>query len=67
MNMVLNVILISIWDVNGAAIATVITQLFTNVVVGFAIKPIRPANVLMVKSMNPKFIIHTIKHIKRNF
>lgn len=67
MNVVLNMILISLWDVKGAAIATVITQMFTNFVICFVINPLRPANMLMIKSMNPKFIIHTIKHIKKSF
>ena len=65
-NVVLNLILISLLGVKGAAIATVITQIITNVVIGFIIKPLRPAHLLMIKSVNPKFIIDTIKHIKRS-
>lgn len=67
LNVVLNMVLIPIWGVEGAAIATVITQLCTNFVIGFVLKPLRPAHLLMLKSMNPKFIIDTIKHIKRSF
>lgn len=64
LNIVLNIVLISAWEVKGAAIATVITQLCTNFVIGFVLKPLRPAHLLMIKSMRPKFIVDTLKHIK---
>ena len=67
LNVVLNFALIPVWGIKGAAIATVITQMCTNFVIGFVMKPLRPANLLMIKSMNPKFIIDTIKYIKRSF
>ena len=66
MNVVLNVILISAWGIKGAAIATIITQLCTNFLIGLVMKPIRPAHLLIIKSMKPEFIIDTIKHIKKN-
>ena len=49
-NLVLNGVLIPIWGVNGAAIATLVTQIFTNFVVGFLYRDIRRNNVLILKS-----------------
>lgn len=48
-NLVLNAIMIPVWGVNGAAFATLLTQVFTNFVVGFFIKEIRRNNVLILK------------------
>ena len=41
----------------GAAIASIISQFFTNVITGFIFKPIRRNNYLMLKGLNPKVII----------
>ena len=38
-----------------------ITQLFTNVLLGFIIKPIRRNNVLMIKALNPMNLLKLIK------
>ena len=65
-NIVLNLILIPISGVCGAALASLITQIFTNVIVGFIIKPIRYNNVLMLQSLNPKILINTIKTLLKN-
>ncbi len=56
-NVLLNLCLIPIFGAVGAAIASVITQFFTNVIIGFVYKPIRRNNYLMIKSLNPKDII----------
>lgn len=64
LNVVLNTTLIPVWGVQGAAVATVITQLCTNFVIGFVLKPIRRAHLLMIRSVNPKFIFDTLKNIK---
>lgn len=53
-NVVLNFCLIPLFGAVGAAIASVVTQFFTNVVIGFICKPIRYNNHLMLKSLNPK-------------
>ena len=50
-NLVLNAILIPVWGINGAAFATLITQLFTNVIMGFFIPAIRENNILILKSL----------------
>ena len=56
-NIVLNACLIPIWGGIGAAIASIISQFFTNVVIGFIYEPIRRNNYLMLKGLNPKVII----------
>ena len=56
-NVVLNACLIPIWGGIGAAIASVISQFFTNVLIGFIYEPIRRNNYLMLKGLNPKVII----------
>lgn len=55
-NIILNYILIPVCGVNGAAIASLITQIFTNIIVGFIIRPIRFNNTLMLRGLNPKYI-----------
>ena len=59
-NIVINFLLIPIFGAVGAAIASVITQFFTNVIVGFIIKPIRHNNVLMLKSLHPKYLMELV-------
>lgn len=63
-NIILNLLLIRCVGTAGAAISSVITQLFTNVIVGFIIKKIRRNNYIMIKSFNPKNIIALIKSFK---
>lgn len=60
-NIVLNFLLIPIWGMMGAAIASLITQFFANVIIGFILKPIMYNNFLMFKSFNPKYIFELIK------
>lgn len=55
-NVVLNVCLIPYLGAIGAALASLVTQFFTNVIIGFIFKPIRKNNELMVKSWNPKVL-----------
>lgn len=52
-NIAINAILIPIIGIYGAAIASLLTQFFTNVITGFIIKDIRPNNSLMIRSLNP--------------
>ena len=52
-NIALNALLIPWFGINGASFASLITQFFTNVIVGYIIRPISPNNALMVKGMNP--------------
>lgn len=62
-NVILNFCLIPHWGAVGAALASLITQLFTNVIIGFIFKPIRRNNYLMVKSWNPKVVVRIIRNI----
>lgn len=64
MNIVLNFILIRLIGIAGAAVASLVTQMFTNVIIGFIIKPIRENNILMLKSINPKYLISVIKTVR---
>lgn len=65
MNIVLNYFLISACGILGAAISSLITQFFTNVVMSAIIKPIRRNNLLMLKALNPARIVCMIKSLKR--
>ena len=66
MNVILNLVLIPWLGANGAAIASLLSQLFTNVIVGFILRPIRPNNALMLAALNPKFIVRQVqKLVKR--
>lgn len=63
-NVILNAALIPIWGVNGAAVASLVTQMFTNVIMGWILKPIRPSNRLMIQSLSLKFISSQLKSLK---
>ena len=60
-NIVLNTILIPIWNIEGAAIASLITNIITNVITGFLLPSIRRNNYLILASLNPKIILHLIQ------
>lgn len=62
-NVLLNLCLIPAFGAIGAALASLITQFFTNVIIGFIFKPIRYNNYLMVKSWNPKVMIEIVKSV----
>ena len=63
-NVVLNTLMIPLWGINGAALASLITQVFTNVIVGIIFKPIRRNNVLMLKALNPKVLRELLFEMK---
>ena len=62
-NVLLNLVLIPVWGAIGAAFASLVTQFFTNVIIGFIFKPIRYNNHLMMKGLNPKVIIEVIQRM----
>ena len=64
-NVVLNLCLIPLWGAVGAALASLVTQFFTNVIIGFIIKPIRRSNYLMLKSWNPKIVMEMLGRLLR--
>lgn len=59
-NVALNACLIPVLGGIGAAIASIMSQFFSNVLIGFIYKPIRRNNYLMIKGLNPKVIIEII-------
>lgn len=62
-NVILNAVLIPVWGINGAAFASLATQIFTNVIVGYIAKPIRENNAIMVQALNPKYAINAAKDL----
>lgn len=73
-NVVLNLILIPYMGIMGAALASLITQIFTNVIIGYIIVPIRENNRLMMRSFAPAFLVemsalvlHAFKNNKKRF
>lgn len=64
LNVVLNFVMIPAMGVMGAALASVITQIFTNVLVGYIIKPIRHNNRLMLKGLDPRICLSLIRKLR---
>lgn len=62
-NIVLNLVLIPVIGINGAAIASLCTQFFANVILGFIIKPLRENNRLMLQGLNPTRLVKIAKRI----
>ncbi len=60
-NVVLNAVCIPIMGTMGAALASLITQVFTNVIIGFIMKPIRYNNTLMIKGCDPRLLLDYAK------
>ena len=56
-NILLNICLIPNMGAIGAAIASLLSQFFTNIVVPQVIPSLRRSNSLFVKSLNPKYIL----------
>ena len=56
-----NYVLISLIGVSGAAIASVLTQFFTNFILCFIISPIKPTVKLILKSLNPNLLVSILK------
>lgn len=65
-NVLLNAMFIPAFGAMGAALASLITQIFTNVIVGFVMKPIQANNVLMIKGLNPKLLLNFAYRVVRN-
>lgn len=65
-NVLLNLALIPHFGAVGAAIASVVTQFFTNVIIGFIFKPIRKNNRLLLKGLNPKYMIEMMRTLVRH-
>ena len=61
LNIIINYFLIPVWGAAGAAFATLSTQIFTNFILGFIIKPLRANNKLLLKGFNPMLILDVFK------
>ena len=64
LNLVLNYILIPKYGINGASVASVITQFFANIIVSYIIWPLRRNNNLIWRALNPKLLTGLMTHIK---
>lgn len=62
-NVLLNAMLIPLMGIMGAAWASLITQIFTNVIVGFIMRPIRESNRLMIKGCDPRPMVRYAKNL----
>ena len=60
-NVLLNLLLIPILGAAGAALASVCTQFFTNFILSFAFKSMRPFWFIIIKSFNPRILITLLK------
>lgn len=65
LNVIGNYILISMMGTMGAAIASVLTQFFTNFLLCFLIKPIKPTVNLIGRALNPKILFGMLKLTKK--
>ena len=61
MNVSVNACLIPIWGAVGAALASLVTQVFANFILGFMLKPIRYNNQLLLKGLNPRILIDLLQ------
>ena len=52
----INLLLIRQMGALGAAVASLVTQIFTNFVLGYIVPELRSNNRLIIKGMNPKLI-----------
>lgn len=60
-----NALFIPIWGACGAAFASVLTQIFTNFIMGFILKPIRPNNRLLLKGFDPRLLIEMLEIVMK--
>ena len=65
LNIGLNFLLIPILGALGAAVASVATQIFANVILGFIIKPLWRNNLLLFRGFNPKYIKGLFSALKK--
>lgn len=66
MNVALNFILIKLVGAIGAAIATVVTQIFINYIIMFLIKPLRRNGVIISRALNPISFIMMLEELVGN-
>lgn len=64
-NVGLNLLLIPLYGVVGAAVTALITQVFTNVIMNCFIKPIRESNVFILEGLNPRHFKHIVGILRK--
>lgn len=60
-NVTCNLALITYFGAYGAAVASLITQIFTNFILGFIWKPLRENNRLLVQGLDPRLLLDMAK------
>ena len=62
-NIALNLVFIRFWGGCGAALASLLTQIFANFILGFIWKPLKENNRLILKSLDPRFAFGELKRL----
>ena len=65
MNVALNRVMIPAWGAWGAAAASMLTQFFANVVMGYLIRPMRGNNRLLLQGISPGFVMQEWKLLRK--
>lgn len=60
-NIVLNCILIPFFGIEGASLASLASQIFTNVIIGFIFSPIKDNNKYMISGLKIKYLLEIFK------
>ena len=64
-NVACNLALIPLFGACGAAVASLVTQVFTNLILGFIWKPLRENNRLLMRGLDPRLLLDMAKMLKR--
>lgn len=62
-NIILNFLLIPVWGINGAAAASLLTQIVTNVLVPYCIKETRENAIFVLKAFDFRYLFKALKKI----
>ena len=63
-NFLLNLLLIPVYGAEGAALASLLTQIVTNVITPFLFRDTRENARFVIKAMNPQHLLKMLKSIK---
>ena len=63
-NVALNYLLIPAAGAMGAALASLLTQIFTNVLLGFVMRQLRENNRMMIRGLNPVPLLREIRKLR---
>ena len=66
-NILLNLVLIKPFGACGAAFASLLTQVFSNFILGFILPPLRENNKIIINSLHPRFAYKEAKKLLRVF